>query len=142
MAVPFVGKDKPSQAVEFASPDVMIGLPCLAYHYEGLRRFNYFILAKVFKEELKNEMGPFTTRVHRVLFQSWVDAGRIQKKRIEVLPLELFQPGDEHQLKNLAELLSSSQGAKAHYLENLGQPTTSPAARARKFRTSVAPAPR
>ena len=37
MAVPFVGKDVPSQSSEFAHPDALIGLTILAYRYEGLR---------------------------------------------------------------------------------------------------------
>jgi hypothetical protein len=31
MAVPFVGKDVPSRASEFAHPDVLIGLTILAF---------------------------------------------------------------------------------------------------------------
>jgi hypothetical protein len=37
LAVPFIGKDVPSAASEFAHPDVIIGLTILAYRYEGLR---------------------------------------------------------------------------------------------------------
>jgi hypothetical protein len=37
LAVPFVGKDVPSPASEFAHPDVVIGMSVLAYRYEGLR---------------------------------------------------------------------------------------------------------
>jgi hypothetical protein len=37
LAVPFVGKDVPSPASEFAHPDVVIGMTVLAYRYEGLR---------------------------------------------------------------------------------------------------------
>ena len=37
LAVPFVGKDVPSRAAEFAQPDVCIGLTLLAYGLEGLR---------------------------------------------------------------------------------------------------------
>ncbi len=33
MAVPFVGKDVPSRASEFAHPDILIGLSLLAYRY-------------------------------------------------------------------------------------------------------------
>lgn len=33
-AVPFVGKDVPSQKSEFSHPDVVIGLTILAYRYE------------------------------------------------------------------------------------------------------------
>lgn len=37
-AVPFIGKDCPSRASEFAQPDICAGLTILAYRYEGLRR--------------------------------------------------------------------------------------------------------
>ena len=35
LAVPFVGKDVPSAASEFAHPDVTIGASVLAYRYSG-----------------------------------------------------------------------------------------------------------
>ena len=41
LAVPFVGKDRPSRASEFSHPDVLIGLSILAYRYEGLRRVDF-----------------------------------------------------------------------------------------------------
>ncbi|CAJ1403476.1 unnamed protein product [Effrenium voratum] len=41
LAIPFVGKDVPSQSSEFAHPDVVIGLTILAYRYEGLRREDF-----------------------------------------------------------------------------------------------------
>lgn len=34
LAVPFVGKDVPSETNEFAHPDIVIGLTILAYRYE------------------------------------------------------------------------------------------------------------
>ena len=37
LAVPFVGKDVPSRASEFAHPDVLIGLTVLAYRFDGMR---------------------------------------------------------------------------------------------------------
>ena len=37
LAVPFIGKDCPSDASQFSHPDVVIGLTVLAYRYEGLR---------------------------------------------------------------------------------------------------------
>ena len=36
LAVPFVGKDRPSDASEFSHPDVVIGLSILAYRQHGL----------------------------------------------------------------------------------------------------------
>ena len=44
LAVPFVGKDMPSDAAEFSSPDVIIGFTILAYRYEGLRELDVEIL--------------------------------------------------------------------------------------------------
>ena len=35
VAVPFIGKDVPSPASEFAHPDILIGLTILAYRIEG-----------------------------------------------------------------------------------------------------------
>ena len=37
LAIPFVGKDVPSRASEYAHPDIAIGSTILAYRYEGLR---------------------------------------------------------------------------------------------------------
>ena len=37
LAIPFISKDVPSPASEFAQPDIVIGLTVLAYRYEGLR---------------------------------------------------------------------------------------------------------
>jgi hypothetical protein len=37
LAVPFLGKDVPSPASEFAHPDIVIGLTILAYRYQGVR---------------------------------------------------------------------------------------------------------
>ena len=41
LAVPFVGKDAPSHASEYAHPDVAIGFSYLAYSYEGLRAADF-----------------------------------------------------------------------------------------------------
>ena len=41
LAVPFVGKDIPSQTNEFSHPDVVIGLTICAYRHEGLRRGDF-----------------------------------------------------------------------------------------------------
>lgn len=41
LAVPFVGKDAPSHAAEFAHPDVAIGLTILGYRYEGMRQQDF-----------------------------------------------------------------------------------------------------
>ena len=41
LSVPFVGKDAPSHAAEFAHPDVAIGLTILAYRYASRSRSTY-----------------------------------------------------------------------------------------------------
>ncbi len=41
-AVPFIGKDTPSESAEFAHPDVVIGLTIQAYRLQGLRQTDFF----------------------------------------------------------------------------------------------------
>eukprot|EP00966_Prymnesium_polylepis_P272249 6289961-Prymnesium_polylepis.2 len=41
LAIPFLGKDVPSRASEFAHCDIIIGLTVLAYRYEGLRSVDF-----------------------------------------------------------------------------------------------------
>ena len=57
LALPFVGKDLPSAASEFAHPDVVIGLTILAFRYEGLRRSDFDRLVKQLRAELMAETG-------------------------------------------------------------------------------------
>ena len=52
LGVPFVGKDCPSDASQFAHPDVVIGLTVLAYRYEGLRRTDFTSLLSHLKREM------------------------------------------------------------------------------------------
>lgn len=59
---------------EFAQPDVLIGLTCLAYRYEGLRRSNVVEIVQLLKESLKKEPGPFPERPSRLMFSDWLDA--------------------------------------------------------------------
>lgn len=84
-AVPFVGKDVPSRASEFAHPDVLIGLTVLAYRYEGMRRTDVRRVVQQLQRDLKNEVGPQTARPSSVLFQSFLDKGivfqRVMRRR-------------------------------------------------------------
>ena len=58
LAVPFLGKDVPSPAAEFAHPDVVIGFTILAYRYEGMRKSDFkHVLAEQI-EQLENAVGP------------------------------------------------------------------------------------
>ena len=68
MAVPFVGKDVPSRASEFAHPDVIIGLTILAYRYEGLRTIDFYqdVMALV-RRNFEKEVGPYKLRKSSIL---------------------------------------------------------------------------
>lgn len=74
LAVPFIGKDVPSPASEFAHPDCKIGLTFAAYAYEGLRPQDMARIAAALKQQMLAESGPFSSRPSRVLFQSFIDA--------------------------------------------------------------------
>ena len=69
LAIPFVGKDVPSRASEFAHPDIIIGLTVLAYRYEGLRRpdFETDVIA-LLRADFEKEVGPFGLRKSSQLY--------------------------------------------------------------------------
>ena len=71
-AVPFVAKDVPSRASEFAHPDVLIGLTILAYRYEGLRKKDFILVLKHLKELMDEEGGPYKDRPSYQKFERWV----------------------------------------------------------------------
>ena len=50
VAVPFVAKDVPSRASEFAHPDILVGLTILAYRYEGLRKNDFHLILRHLRE--------------------------------------------------------------------------------------------
>jgi hypothetical protein len=72
VAVPFVAKDVPSRASEFAHPDILIGLTILAFRYEGLREKDFYITLKYLKENLDQEGGPYKDRPSYQRFESWI----------------------------------------------------------------------
>jgi hypothetical protein len=77
VAVPFIAKDVPSRASEFAHPDVLIGLTILAYRYEGLRKSDFNIVLRYMKDCMDDEDGPFKDRPTCQKFEQWVlNAGR------------------------------------------------------------------
>jgi hypothetical protein len=81
LAIPFVGKDVPSRASEFAHPDVTIALTILAYRYEGMRERD--VLDDVIHNihtEFEHEAGAFRLRRSAQLFSTWVhEAGGVVK---------------------------------------------------------------
>lgn len=101
VAVPFVAKDVPSRASEFAHPDVLIGLTILAYRYEGLRKSDFTLVLKHLRECLEEESGPFKDRPAYQRFEHWVlvagKAIRGSKKR-----------GAKFKQKSAANLISES----------------------------------
>ena len=80
LAVPFVGKDVPSMASEFAHPDIVIGLATLAYRYEGLRHADFIKVLSELRGRLENESGPYKKRTTSVLYNNWVKyaGGRVR----------------------------------------------------------------
>ena len=54
-AVPFIAKDVPSRASEFAHPDVLIGLTILGFRYEGLRERDFHLVLKHLRDNLEEE---------------------------------------------------------------------------------------
>lgn len=104
VAVPFVGKDVPSQAAEFAHPEVLIGLTILAYRYEGLRSFDIRDLVSLLKQQAVREVGSYEHRKSNKLFARWVDrakSGLVQSHTFsdEDLSLQTIQIEEQKQLE-------------------------------------------
>jgi len=72
VSVPFVAKDVPSRASEFAHPDILIGLTILAYRYEGLRANDFHLVMRHLREGMEEEAGPFKSRPCCQRFEQWV----------------------------------------------------------------------
>ena len=75
LAIPFVGKDVPASASEFAHPDVLIILTVLAHRYEGLRYddFEQEVIGQL-RSQLEKEVGPHAERSSAKLYERWVEA--------------------------------------------------------------------
>jgi hypothetical protein len=73
-AIPFIGKDLPSQSSEFAHPDVVIGLTVLAYRYEGIRRQDFDSIMWEVHAAVEKEVGRFNQRRTNIMFTKWVHA--------------------------------------------------------------------
>lgn len=58
LAVPFVGKDKPTEASEFSNPEVAIGLTILSLRYEGLRQAACRAMLSGLRDGFAQEHGP------------------------------------------------------------------------------------
>ena len=80
LAVPFVGKDCPSESSQFSHPDVAIGLTILAYRYEKLRWADFMRVMRELRAELSVQIGPYKLRPASLTFAAWVAAagGRVR----------------------------------------------------------------
>lgn len=80
LVIPFIGKDCPSPAAEFAQPDITIGLTCLAYHLQGLRPLDINGLEQpktkglvdYLQEQMNLEPGSKPERPTSKLYNAWV----------------------------------------------------------------------
>ena len=117
-AVPFMGKDVPSGAAEFAQPDCLIGSTVLAYRYEGLREQDIKRILLQLKFAVQHEPGILSSRPSFILFENWV-ANACKRNHIarSVPSLDLLQPGEKKQLKACFELLRDSAEATFYYLQ-------------------------
>ena len=97
LAVPFLGKDVPSPASEYAHPDIVIGFTILAYRHEGMRVADFKKVMSVLLEELEFQGGAVESRPAYKTFSSWVAAagGRVRGTRVEpgapAVPAEFSQ---------------------------------------------------
>jgi hypothetical protein len=134
LAIPFVGKDVPSPASEFAHPDVLIGLTILAYRYESLRFTDFEEIVGKVQSAFGREMGKKTLRPSAVLYAQWVrDAGGAvagsyrdltRSAAVDgadagptvVLPLDLLKRSNHNHMQPLFELLRRSASVIHYYL--------------------------
>jgi Ca2+-binding EF-hand superfamily protein len=72
LAIPFLGKDVPSETSEFAHPDVIIGLTYMAYRYEGLRYADFCEIIDSMHSSLSKELGPYLKRPSVLRYARWV----------------------------------------------------------------------
>ena len=122
LAIPFVGKDVPSQSSEFAHPDVVLGLTVLAYRYEGMRWQDFDEIVQTLRTDLEKEVGPFKERPSTLRHEGWVAAAggfvkgqalpdteteeeaEALEKRV-VVPLRLLKRSNEVQMRKLFNLI-------------------------------------
>ena len=71
-AVPFIAKDVPSRASEFAHPDVLVGLTIMAFRYEGLREKDFVLVLRHLGDVMQEESGPYQNRPSCQRFEQWV----------------------------------------------------------------------
>eukprot|EP00954_Amorphochlora_amoebiformis_P010951 855391-Amorphochlora_amoeboformis.AAC.1 len=139
LAIPFVGKDVPSRASEFAHPDVVIGLTILAYRYSGLRWDDFdHIVGSMRTKLFKESKGPVRHRPTNRLHASWVKIakgfikGSKEEKRTRkagkfppadmdkrtVVSLRLLQRSNSDQMNKLYSLWKDLPETIHYYLKD------------------------
>eukprot|EP01053_Blabericola_migrator_P011121 Blabericola_migrator_1__11120@NODE_64_length_15686_cov_41_644215_g57_i0_p1_GENE_NODE_64_length_15686_cov_41_644215_g57_i0NODE_64_length_15686_cov_41_644215_g57_i0_p1_ORF_typecomplete_len4495_score928_11DUF3638/PF12340_8/1_1e37DUF3638/PF12340_8/8e05DUF3645/PF12359_8/3_3e03DUF3645/PF12359_8/4_2e12Nop14/PF04147_12/0_00073SDA1/PF05285_12/2_4e03SDA1/PF05285_12/0_046AAA_11/PF13086_6/2_8AAA_11/PF13086_6/4_6e02MDM1/PF15501_6/8_1YL1/PF05764_13/18_NODE_64_length_15686_cov_41_644215_g57_i014513629 len=152
LAVPFVGKDTPSESSEFANADVLIGFTILAYRLEGLRLGDLQLTLENLKAQLRLEQARLggaksSDGEDRQLLPAaetycqWIElAGgrvkgvrksgpsdrhvRIDESIVCVLPLESVDLNDKASFSLIERLLLPSKLTTAYFLFNLAFPLT------------------
>ena len=75
LAIPFVGKDTPAPASEFAHPDIIIGLSIVAYRIEHLRLEDIHDIIKLLQVKFRQEVAyPKPKRPTYLMYRDWVNS--------------------------------------------------------------------
>ncbi len=127
LAIPFVGKDMPSNASEFAHPDITIGLTILAYRYSGLREQDMADIIATLQERAGRELGPICDRPSVQLFEKWTkEAVEVKRSSAQAVPManavpriDKIQRSDGDDLNKVWTLLRHSRSMERWYLLTL-----------------------
>ena len=140
LAVPFTGKDVPSSAAEFSSPEVLVGMSILAYWYDGMREADVAKMIARLKEDLQKEGGEMSHRASYTKYEDWKAKGlkmqnedenkgsgrssqrsrsgaKKKSRGPEVLPLDSVQQADRKQVTAAAKRMAKVRGMCTEYLE-------------------------
>ena len=72
LAIPFVGKDAPSPAADFAQPDVTIGFTILAYELQHLRDEDIDHSIAHLLSDMHKQHGPLADRAACTMYNGWM----------------------------------------------------------------------
>ena len=140
LAIPFISKDVPAPASEFAQPDVVIGLTTLAFRLEGLRKADFAEALEKLVQDFELESGPHAERRSAELFALWVGlcggvveapgaahasggvAAEVEPHK-RFLPLQMLDRSDPLQTEPLFELFRTCPEFICWYLHELTFPT-------------------
>ena len=131
LAIPFVGKDTPAPASEFAHPDIMIGLSVIAYRIEYLRLEDMHDIIKILQVKFRQEVAyPKRKRPTYLLYADWVDGVPgasicdtgscnflVKEKRVP--PLDVLKPSNEEEMGLVFEILKSSSAVIDYFMDNI-----------------------